>query len=263
MKYLNRSTINSVLLAGLFCQGANAQDITLYGVHFPPYMIDSSILPATDDVNKDAGVYGMDIDLVRQAYATQGVTVHFELMPWKRIMRNLQAGVGLGAVSCRPLPSRHDFARFSQIISQSRSVFITRRDYLAPGAYPMATAKKHHTMAMNGWAQATLLENAKIDYHTVGSIAQGFNLLLRRNQDVFLTERAGAYFEARRLGIEDKLSFYEVSDLAEQHYTVCFSKHYPNADKWRVILDKGLDEVKANGEWREILKRYRSEGMLD
>ena len=264
MKSLKRQVGSLVMLiAGLFCQSASAQKIVLYGVHFPPYMIDSSILPPSGEGAKNNAVYGKDIDLVRQAYASQGVSVSFKLMPWKRSMRNLEAGVGLGAVSCRPLPSRQKFAIFSQQISQSSSVFITRKDYLPAGIYPMVTAEQHHIMAMNGWAQATLLESAKINYHTVGSVEQGFNLLLRRDQDVFLTERSGAYFEARRLGIEDQLSFYEVSDLTTQHYTVCFSKHYPDAEKWRDVLDKGLDEVRANGQWKEIVQRYRSEAMVD
>lgn len=258
MKFPNKTMTSSLLLtAGLLCQSVSAQDIVLYGVHFPPYMIDSAIMPATESMHKDQAMYGMDVDLVRQAYASQGVTVHFKPMPWKRSMRNLEAGVGLGAVSCRPLPSRHDFAIFSQKISHSASVFITRSGHFAPSAYPMSTAKHHHTMAMNGWSQATLLEQANISYHTVSSVEQGFNLLLHRNQGVFLTERAGAHFEARRLGIEDQLSFYQVSDLTEQNYAVCFSKQYPNANKWRDILDKGLDKVKATGEWGDIVERYR------
>ncbi|REG81008.1 substrate-binding periplasmic protein [Marinomonas pollencensis] len=260
MKYLNKSMINGLLLIiGLCCQGASAktQHIVLYGVHFPPYMIDASIMPATESENKGQAVYGMDVDLVRQAYATQGVTVTFQLMPWKRSMRNVAAGVGLGAVSCRPLLSRKKFAFFSQKISQFPSVFVTRNGYFEAGAYPMSIAKTEQTMAMNGWAQATLLEQAHIAYHTVGSVEQGLNLLLHRDQNVFLTARAGAEFEARRLGIEDQLSFYEVSDLTKHYYTVCFSKQYPNAEKWRDILDKGLDEVRKNGEWQAIVGRYR------
>lgn len=244
-----------VLLGGSG-QQANAQALVLYALHLPPHMIDASIDPPPKGTVPRRAVYGVDVDLIRAAYATQGVTVNFKFMPWKRIIRNIEAGEVLGAASCRVLSSRNKFAFFSQAVSQSVSAFVTRRSYLDGQAPSLKTLAKHSIVAVNGWSQTNILDNAHLSYTSVSGLKQGFNLILRRNQDVFATERDSAIFEAKRLGMFDQLSFYDVEGLNNQEYSVCFSKKYPNAEYWRDVLNRGLDQLKASGEWNVIAARY-------
>lgn len=241
----------------LLCQPLAAQELTLYTLHLPPHMIDSRLIPPKDKANQGHAVYGFDVDIVRAAFAIEGVAVHFKLMPWKRIMRDTEAGIILGAVSCRPLPSREKFAYFSDSVSRSANTLVTRKHFL-DGQTPISLEmlKQYKTIAVNGWSQTNILANAAVPFMRVNGLSQGFNVLLRRNQDVFMTEQDGAIFEANRLGLLDKVSFYDVADLADQHYAVCLSKKYPEAKKWRDLLNKGLTHIKANGEWNVILKRY-------
>tara|TARA_R110001606_G_scaffold359374_1_gene511214 strand:- start:666 stop:1460 length:795 start_codon:yes stop_codon:yes gene_type:complete len=233
-----------------------AEEIVLHTIHLPPHIIDSAELPPPADFGQTEAVYGFDVDVLRAAYATQGVTVRIELTPWKRIMRDVEEGLILGAVSCRPLPVREKFAFFSTPLSDSANAFVTRRSFLDSNTPTLAILKKFQVSAVNGWSQTDILDSAKIPYYSVSGLDQGINLVLRRNQDIFMTERDSAIFAAQSMGVVDQLSFYDIAELGPDHYAGCFSKKYPDAEKWRDVLNKGLKELDESGKKDEIFKRY-------
>jgi polar amino acid transport system substrate-binding protein len=243
---------------GMLCvsKALYAEEIVLHTIHFPPHVIDANKLPPSPNFGVVDTVYGFDVDVLRAAYATQGVTVRIELMPWKRSMRDVEAGLILGAVSCRPIPAREKFALFSDPLSDSANAFVTRRSFLDDEVPTLDILKKYNVAAVNGWSQTNILDSADIPYSSVSGLEQGINVLLRRNQDVFMTERDSAIFAAKRMQVMDSLSFYDVSELGLDHYSVCFSKLHSEAEKWRNVLNKGLDALSKSGKRDEILKKY-------
>ena len=251
---------------GMLCvsgQTLYAEDIVLHTIHFPPHIIDANEIPPSPDFGAVNSVYGFDADVLRAAYATQGVTVRIELTPWKRIMRDVEAGLILGAVSCRQVPVREKFAFFSDHLSDSANAFVTRHSYLDNDIPTLAVLSKYDIVASNGWSQTNILEGQGIPYASVTGLDQGINVVLRRNKDIFMTERDSAIFAAKRMGVMNQLSFYDVEELGLDHYSVCFSKRYPNAEKWRDILNKGLQELNKSGKREEILQRYRLSSVLE
>ncbi|WP_417537643.1 substrate-binding periplasmic protein [Marinomonas sp.] len=255
-------TVRRALFAGVLlpvCASgtmAHAEEIVLHTIHLPPHIIDSNILPAPASFGDVGDVYGFDVDVLRAAYATQGVTVRIELTPWKRIMRDVEAGLVLGAVSCRQLPVRDKFALFSDHLSDSANAFVTRRGHLDGQSPTLALLHKYNVAAVNGWAQSDILNGAKLPYSLVSGLDQGINVVLRRNQDIFMTERDSAIFASKRMGVFDQLSFYDVEGVGRDHYDVCFSKAFPDAEKWRDILNKGLDVLDKSGQRDAIFQRY-------
>ncbi|QRV25571.1 substrate-binding periplasmic protein [Marinomonas foliarum] len=231
------------------------EEIVLHTIHLPPHIIDPTIIPPPEGLDEDA-VYGFDVDILRAAYATQGVLVRVELTPWKRIMRDVEEGLILGAVSCRRLPVRETFALFSAPLSDSANAFVTRRAFLDDEVPTLSLLNQYSVAAVNGWSQTDILKGANIPYYSVSGLDQGINLVLRRNHDIFMTERDSAIFAARRMGVIDQLSFYDVSGLGLDHYAGCFSKKYPNAEQWRDLLNKGLKELNKSGERDAIFERY-------
>lgn len=233
----------------------HAEEIVLHTIHLPPHIIDSDIIPPPEGFGEEP-VYGFDVDILRAAYATQGVRVRIELTPWRRIMRDVEEGLILGAVSCRQLPARETFALFSAPLSDSANAFVTRRAFLDDETPTLDLLGQYNAAAVNGWSQTDILKGADIPYYSVSGLDQGINLVLRRNQDIFMTERDSAIFAAKRMGVIDQLSFYDVSGLGLDHYAGCFSKKYPNAEKWRDLLNKGLKELNESGERDAIFERY-------
>jgi|TARA_R110001583_G_C5623435_1_gene406433 polar amino acid transport system substrate-binding protein len=257
VKVVRRYWVTCVfVIFGFSTANASAEEIVLYTIHLPPHIIDASLLAPPSGFGEVEDVYGSDVEVLRAAYATQGVSVRIELRPWKRIMRDVEAGLVLGAVSCRPIPSRERFAIFSDDLSDSANAFVTRRSFLDDEVPTLDILKKYNVAAVNGWSQTNILDSADIPYSSVSGLEQGINVLLRRNQDVFMTERDSAIFAAKRMQVIDSLSFYDVSELGLDHYTTCFSRSYPEAEKWRDVLNKGLKELGASGKREEILKKY-------
>lgn len=240
---------------------AYAEEIVLHTVHIPPHIVDASIVPPPADFDNTEAIYGLDAEMLRAAYATQGVSVRIVLTPWKRIMRDVEKGLILGAVSCRPVPARERFAIFSDHLSDSANTLVTRRGYLDGKMPTLALLKGYDVAAVNGWSQTNILDSADIGYASVTGLEQGLNVVLRRNFDVFMTERDSAIFAAKKLQIYEKLSFYDVVDVEIDHYTVCFSKLYPDAEKWRDVLNKGLEALNKNGKKDEIVKKYGFSSM--
>ncbi|ETI60938.1 hypothetical protein D104_07330 [Marinomonas profundimaris] len=250
------------VVLGFSIVDAYAEEIVLHTVHIPPHIVDASIIPPPADFDSTETIYGLDADILRAAYATQGVSVRIVLTPWKRIMRDVEKGLILGAVSCRPVPSRETFAFFSDYLSDSANTFVTRRGHLDGKIPTLALLKEYDVAAVNGWSQTNILDSADITYVSVTGLVQGINVVLRRNLDVFMTERDSALFAAKSMRGFENLSFYDVVGLDLDHYSVCFSKLYPDAEKWRDVLNKGLDELKKSGKRDEIVKKYGFSSML-
>ena len=244
------------IFGAFFCRLAQAEEVVLYTLHFPPYTIDSKKVPSPTPVKYDDGLYGLDVDLIRAAYETQGVSVRYKIMPWTRVMRDVEAGLILGGISCHPVSSRQSFASFSDPVSRSSLTFVTRRDFLSPGSHSLQELKKYKTLVVNGWAPMNILDANAIPYSVVNEDQQGLTLLLRRNHDVFMTGKESIAYVANTLGISDQLSFYNITDMEYKYYTVCFSRSYKGASMWRDKLNKGLEEIKHSGESRAIYTRY-------
>jgi len=244
------------IIGALFCRMAHAEDIVLYTLHFPPYTIDSKEVPSPTPLKYDDGLYGLDVDLIRAAYATQGVSVRYKIMPWVRVMRDVEAGLILGGISCHPIASRESFALFSDPVSRSSLAFVTRRNFLSPGSHSLQELKKYKTLVVNGWAPMNILDANGIPYSLVNEDPQGLTLLLRRNHDVFMTGKESIAYVANTLGISDQLSFYNITDMEYKYYSVCFSRSYKGASMWRDKLNKGLKAIKQSGESKSIYARY-------
>lgn len=244
------------IIGTLFCRMVQAEEVVLYTVHFPPYTIDSKEVPSSTPLKHDDGLYGLDVDLIRAAYATQGVSVRYKIMPWTRVMRDVEAGLILGGISCHPLPSREPYSLFSDPVSRSSLAFVTRRNFLSDGSHSLQELKKYKTLVVNGWAPMNILDANGIPYSIVNEDRQGLTLLLRRNHDVFMTGKESIAYVANTLGIADQLSFYNITDMEYKYYTVCFSQSYKGASMWRDKLNKGLQAIKQSGESRAIYVRY-------
>lgn len=254
---MNRYCYVSLLIfVALFCQISKAEEVVLYTIHFPPYTIDSKEIPSPTPLEYDDGLYGLDVDLIRAAYETQGVSVRYKVMPWTRVIRDIEAGLILGGISCLPVPSRKSFSFYSDPVSQTSFTLVTRRDFLPEGAHLLQELKNYKTIVVNGWATMKTLDANGVDYSLVKEDRQGLSLILRRNQDVFMTGLESISYEANLLGVLDQLSFYNIANLDNKQFTVCFSRSYRGSEILRDKLNIGLGNIKKSGVSRAIYARY-------
>lgn len=245
-------------IALLICPLALAEEeVVLYSMHFPPYSIDSRITPPYEGSVEKDGLYGADIELIRAAYASQGVNVVFKTAPWKRTMRNIKEGLVLGVVSCRPITPRSSFSYFSDAVSYSTMVLATQKDYLgSKKSHPLSILTHHKNTVMAGWAQESILTQNGISYSVVNGISQGVSLVLHRNQDIFMTDKESLVYVLEQMEVKDQMSLYNIDNIDYTDYTVCFSKRYPHSERLRRVLNKGLKVLRESGEMQALYDKY-------
>lgn len=236
---------------------AYGESIELYAIHFPPYVIDSSIeQPYQDNEDKD-GLYGIDIELIREAYQSQGIEVRFKVGAWKRMMRDVEQGLILAAASCRPMTSRASFSYFSDPVSFATMVLGTRISYLGQQLqHPLDELRQHKNIVNAGWAQEAVLTHQGISYSTVNGIRQGVSLVLHRNQDVFMTDKESLLYVLDQMDVRDQFSIYGIAGIDYKHYGVCFSKKYPDSERLLHALNQGLQVLKDTGRSQALYDKY-------
>jgi len=240
----------------LVSQYSNAQVLTLFAEHYPPYTIDFKANPSIPKAEDQALASGMDIELIRAAYASMGHEAKFEFRPWKRVMRNVELGHALGGISCRKTPERFKFANFSEPLSQTRMVFVTNTKFERNIPRSIEDLAKLKVVIVSGYSQQSMLESRNIKHSLASSVTQGINLVKHRDQDVFFSSWEGTAYEAQRLGLRDELLFSLPVENNTKTYHVCFSKKFPESDKWLSILNKGLIRIKEQGIMKQIRYKY-------
>lgn len=235
----------------------HAETIELYGIHFPPYAIDSQIVQSFPENKSPDGIYGVDIELIREAYQTQDIDVTFKMGPWKRIMRDVEQGLILGAVSCRPITSRANFSYFSDPVSFSTMVMATPKDYFgSQSQLSLDVLFDQKTITNAGWAQEAVLTHHGISYSVVNGISQGVALVLHRNQDVFMTDKESLIYVLDQMDVRDQFSFYNINNIDYKDYSVCFSKKYPDSKRLLHALNQGLRVLKETGRTQALYDEY-------
>jgi polar amino acid transport system substrate-binding protein len=109
---------------------------------------------------------------------------------------------------------------------------------------------------VSGYSQQSMLESRGIKYTAASSLTQGLNLVQHRDQDVFFSGWEGAAYEAKGLGYLDKLIFTRPTTVTVKDFHVCFSKKYAESDKWRLLLNKGLEKIRIQGQMTSIKQKY-------
>ncbi|WP_417505308.1 substrate-binding periplasmic protein [Marinomonas gallaica] len=234
-----------------------AEEIVLYSMHFPPYSIDSRVAPSYEaDVGED-GFYGVDIEVIRAAYASQEIEVTFKSAPWKRMMRDVKAGLILGVVSCRPISARAPFSYFSDAVSYSTMVMATQKGHFGDqNSYPLEKLSFYKNIVMAGWAQEHILTRNNISYTVVNGINQGVSLILHRNQDVFMTDKESLLYVLDQMDVKDQFSLYNIDNIDYTDYSVCFSKRFEQSKRLRRALNQGLQVLRESGKINTLYAKY-------
>jgi polar amino acid transport system substrate-binding protein len=109
-----------LLVVMLWCgmAAAHAEDITLTNGEWLPYQ--SEHLPH----------YGVLSRIVSEAFALEGVTVHYVFRPWPRALAEAKAGTAQGSIVWSEGPpgsTRHRDFHFSDLVFEGKSVFFHRK----------------------------------------------------------------------------------------------------------------------------------------
>lgn len=208
---------------------------------------------------------GLSTDIVKAAFAAVGQKVSISVRPYARVLRDLEAGILDGGYNVTRQASTEKRFVFGQhpILTASASFYYASNtsDYTADPAKSYATAKdipnKARVASIIDYEYGDVYESQRKRFQEVRVVRQQqiIRMLLAHRVDVgIMFDRVAEYTLADMKLPESVLSRGAVNHTSDIY--VAFSRKSPNAEKYAVLLDKGLEEIRANGVYDDLMRQF-------
>ena len=234
-------------IIGCFSGLSSAQTLTLPVEDYPPYI--------TVDESSNS-ISGMDIRVTQAAFAAVGIQVSFETAPWQAILQGIESGEFAGTVSCARRPERAPYMLFSNEVSTSSRVLISRSSFATDHIESIYDLNTFRVISVEQWDMEQQLTELNIEHSTVQGISEGLESIMAGQSDVFFVSRYPVLNQAKKEGLQKsiKVSSLVAEPLVPLH--VCLSKNYPQARELVQAFNQGLQVIKSNGTFQAIRNEY-------
>lgn len=237
-----------IFLILLFSGVVRANDVyTFYVVDYPPYIMAS---------NDDLTIHGIDVEVVKAAFNSQEVKVIFERLPWKRIIRSMQEGRIAGTVSCSKRELRGSFMYFSDPISHVRRAILSKNNLDTGNIRTLSDLNRYSVVTVSSWGMQKELVNSDIKHRSSPDLVSALKAVLYRNMDILYMAEYPALYYLKKLGMQTELKVSELQGEKPLPLHLCISQKFPNSERLKVAMNKGLRAIKANGLYDSIVSKY-------
>lgn len=198
---------------------------------------------------------GLCNDIVRAAYRSVGIDVLFDVKPYNRLLKDLDANRYLGVFNVpreRSNEQRYIFGKIPHLVARSayyqstlRPLDATRKEDLRDVTVGVVTDYGYGDFFMNNERFRKLWRRS--DTQNLQALKAGYidsTILYEKTANRLLKE----------LGLESDISKAFDSETGDIH--VAFSKYWPRAQYYADKLDEGLAIIKANGTYDRIVDAY-------
>lgn len=197
--------------------------------------------------------------IIAAAFATQGVTVEFVYLPWKRAFEEARLGKFDATSYWYENSERREAMLFSDPLIVNRTVFFQRTNSDAIRWKNFGDLSQYRMSATLGFTYTEDFYRA-VDAQVINPIMvpsdiQNIKLLMADRVDLFATDEMSGFYMAAQLSIDPrKLKVIEPALSAPEGYLLA-SKTHPNAQALINTFNQGLKQLKKNGSYRKILDR--------
>lgn len=197
--------------------------------------------------------------IIQEAFATQGVTVEFVYLPWKRAFEEARLGKFDATSYWYDNSERREAMLYSDPLIVNRTVFFQRADNEAITWKSFSDLSQYRMSATLGFTYTEdfyrAVDSQVISPIMVPSDVQNIKLLMADRVDLFATDEMSGFYMAAQLSIDPrKLKVVEPALSAPEGYLMA-SKTHPNAQALIASFNKGLKQLKVDGSYRKILDR--------
>ncbi|WP_196156969.1 ABC transporter substrate-binding protein [Reinekea sp. G2M2-21] len=193
--------------------------------------------------------------LIREAYASQHLSVTFDYFPWKRSYEYVRQGEYDGTFPWNSTQQRRDdFLIHSVPLVQDNGVFFhlksTPFDWQA-----LTDIGKYRVGVVVGFKQQEVYRRLGIQAELIETEEAAFRMLMAGRIDVYQTSRLVGLTTARRLFTTDQLQrlTYHSRAVEVNTYFVLFAKHSSRSAELADALDAGLRYLQATGQYESLM----------
>lgn len=240
---MDKLALIMVLLASAM-PSARADDLTLTNGEWRPYL--SEQLPH----------YGVLSRIVSEAFALEGVTVHYVFRPWPRALAEARNGPAHGSVvwsKGSPGSARNRDFYFSDEVYEDKSVFFHRKDF--PFHWTsLPDLVNYRIGGVAGYEYSfEKLPGIRIDRAPNDELSM--RKLLAGRFDVFpSTLDVGMYILRTHFSAEDAARItYNPGSYRATHYHLILPRARARSSYYLALFNKGLKRLKASGRYDEYL----------
>lgn len=236
------------LLAGVLFMGAvgvQAQTLTARG--------NGDLEPFAYVENGDPK--GLVVDLARAVFANQQLDVHLVLGNWAEQQQRVRAGDGQILLHINPTPERLQWLDFSDAFVTSE-IAIFHRDNQRIGKLADLQGLRVGVEARS-YPLQVLQAQGGVSLHTVHDKLQEFRRLSRGELDAIVIDRWVGSFTLAQTNISN----IHAADagLAQSFSRIAVAK---GQEDLLQKINTGLDQIKRNGRYNQILNQWSSERVL-
>lgn len=249
MTIMNNHTITKLVLLSIFLMSTSVSSkeaLLFYIVNYPPYMV----------INDKNEISGMDVDVVAAAFEAVEQPVEFGVLPWKRIMKLMQAGEIAGGLSCSKRKARESYMLFSEHISVTRQAAITRKDQDTSTLTKLEDLKNYSVTTVSGWGTEDQLRTHQIDYIASKDIRSALVSVLHRGIDILYGPEIPTMHRAKKMAEQGNIKATYLTDVPVNNLHLCISKNYPKSIEILNSFNRGLKKIKQNGKFEKIQSEY-------
>lgn len=235
--------------------GNAEKTIRLTNGEFPPYF--------SEALKYD----GFCSQIVREAFASEGVTVTYGFYPWKRAYVLSAEGYWDGSVGWRYSEDRNAKHYYSdQPICQGKIVFFHRKNF--PFHWESFLDLKNVNIGVTlgyGYTQSfqNALANGIITVDTAAEDVLNFRKLLVGRIDIFPNDLDVGYNELRTaLSVEERQQItHHLQEVGAIDYHLILSKQKKSNAHMIKVFNRGFERLKASGRYDQILDEARQSGF--
>lgn len=246
-----------IIIATSWGVSSYAETINVAVLEFCPFVCD----PAKED-----GRPGFSIELERAVFERAGYQINFHLVPYIRSIKMTEVGEYDAVGFCNDESSEKNICSKESVGPMLQAFYVKKG---TPWRYTgIESLEKIKVGVISGYDYTLLSEEFQAyleknrDNHDLVEYQYGKNVLHRIFQKILLgrigTTNESVYvadYVAQKAGLLDKL---EKAGTFEKVVwgRMCFSPKNPNSEKYVIILDEGIRQMKASGEMDRILNKY-------
>ena len=209
-------------------------------------------------IEKKDGLSGISIDLVREIQKRIGNKNEIKVFPWKRGYNITLKKSGYALFLTTRSKQRENLFKWVGPVASMKLVFfknVYRKDLKINS---MDDAKKVKSIVV---AEKTIAYEKLTEYKfknlEINSLANYSLKKLQENKvDLYPVEYDAFVYKLKEMGLEDIIVPVQMKEpIYESQLYIAFNKQ--TDEKTILKWQKALDEIKADGTYSEILKRYR------
>ena len=222
------------------------QVVTLVADPFPPYQY-----------VKGSQVTGLDYEIIRNAFQSQGLKISVTLHPWDECIQRVDQGLADGIFQMAKTPEREKRFLFSDLLRIAKTVFFCNKAKpvtLDSGDSLIEKLQETKTAVVKGYSYGSDFDHLQgICKVSVNSHQESLLELSAGKVGLAIMDRGVGVYLIDELKLGDKLQGVANFEIARP----LFAAFQESRLDIQEIFDRGLEEIRRNGAYDELMSKYK------